>query len=219
MAAYFTLTLDTTAPTGASIKISSPTNNRTVTATLAATSATQMKLYGDIVSSTSSTTKITESAASWVSYATSASVILATGDGAHTVYAKFRDDVGNETSAVSAVVTLDTTAPTVTISSGPDYSTISTVSGYNVCTFSWSASEAIKAYKVCVVAANTSAQSAGTTIGTTNGSTNTSSSASVAANTTVTTTINGSDLMAASSGDGAKIIKVFVQDTGGNWSV
>lgn len=218
MASYFTLTLDTTAPTGGKITIASPTNNPSVTATLSASGATQMKLYGDIVSNASSSTKITESAASWVNYATSATVVLATGDGAKTVYAKFRDDVGNESAAVSAVVTLDTTAPVVTISTGPDYSTISEVLGFDTCAFSWSADEAIKAYKVCVVPANTSAQSAGIQIGTTNGSTNTSGAA-VAANTTVSTTIKASDLKAASSGDGAKIIKVFVQDTVGNWSV
>lgn len=218
MAAYFTLTLDTTAPTAPKITIASPTSNRTVTATLSASGATQMKLYGDIVSGTSSTTKITESAASWVSYATSTSIVLADGDGAKTVYVKFRDDVGNESTAASAVVTLDTAAPVVTISSGPDYSTISEVVGFDTCTFSWSVNEAIKAYKVCVVPANTSANGVGTAIGTTNGSTNMSGT-TVAANTTVTSSIKAADLKAASSGDGAKIIKVFVQDTVGNWSV
>lgn len=219
MAAYFTLTLDTTAPSGASIVIASPTNSRTVIATLSAIDATQMKLYGDIVSDTSSSTKITEDTANWVTYDTTASIVLTDEDGVKTVYAKFRDDVGNETIAVSAVVTLDTAAPVVTISTGPDYSTISEVSGFDTCTFSWSASEDFVEYKICVVPSNTSPQSVGTPIGSDNGSDNMSGIDEFTANQSITSSITGSDLKAASSGDGAKIIKVFVKDSTGNWSV
>lgn len=219
MAAYFTLTLDTTPPSGAKITIASPTNSREIIVTLTATGATQMKLYGDIVSNLSSTTKITESDASWVSYDVSAPVILESGDGAKTVYAKFRDDVGNESIAVSAVVALDTDAPVVVISSGPDYSTISEVSGFDTCTFSWSANEMFSEYKVCVVPASTSEQSVGTEIGMENGSVNMGGTGSFTANQTITSKINGKDLKAASNSDGAKIIKVFVKDAVGNWSI
>lgn len=219
MAAYFTLTLDTTAPTGAKITIASPTSTRNVVATLSANDATQMKLYGDIVSSTGSSTKITEATASWVSYATTADIVLADGDGAKTVYVKFRDSVGNETAAVSTIVTLDTTAPIVTISTGPDYTTISEIDGFDTCTFSWSASEAFVEYKVCVVPTNSSAHNAGTEIGITNGSENMKATGSFDESQTITSTIKGADLKAASSGDGAKIIKVFVKDATGNWSV
>lgn len=220
MASYFTLTLDTVAPSGANITISSPTNNRSPNATLAATDATQMKLWGDIVASTSSETKITENTASWETYATTKQVILASGNGAKTVYAKFRDAVGNESGAVSAVVTLDQTAPVVTISTGPDYSTISEVNGFNKSTFSWSANEAFVEYKICVVPQSTSPQSAGPTIGTTNGSSNLSGSGKTfPAATTITSIITATDLKTASSGDGAKIIKIFVKDAAGNWSV
>lgn len=219
MASYFTLTLDTTAPSGTSIKVPSLVNTRSVTATLAATGATQMKLWGDIVAGTSSSTAITEAAASWEAYATTRAVTLTSGDKAKTVYAKFRDAVGNESAAVSATVTLDMTAPAVTVSAGPDHATVSTVSGYEKSAFSWSADGDFVEYKVCVVPANTSVQSAGTVIGTTNGSENMAATGTFKAAQTVASTITGADLKAASSADGAKIIKIFVRDAAGNWSV
>ena len=218
MSAYFTLTLDTTAPSGAKITIPSPSASRSVTATLSATGATQMKLYGDIVSGTSSSTKITESAAEWETYAPSKAVTLASGDGVKTVYVKFRDAVGNETTAASATVTLDTKAPVVTVT-GPDVSTISKVSGFDECAFSFSADEAFVQYEVRVVPESGSAHTAGTVIGTANGSSNMSGSGSYAASQAISCVIKGADLEKASSGDGAKIIKVFVKDATGNWSV
>lgn len=217
MAAYFTLTLDTTAPSGCGIKIATPTNVRSVTATLSATGATQMKLWGGIVSG-SSATEITESGATWESYAATKALTLSTGDGTKTVYAKFRDAVGNESVTVSATVTLDTTAPVVTVT-GPDVSTISLVSGYNESAFSFTVSEAFVAYEVRVVTSNTSAHSVGTVIGTANGSVNMSGTGSWEKTSAISCVINGADLAAASSGDGAKIIKVFVKDSSGNWSV
>jgi hypothetical protein len=39
-----------------------------------------------------------------------------------------------------------------------------------------------------------------------------------AADASISCTINGADLETASSGDGAKIVKVFVKDASGNWS-
>lgn len=219
MASYFTLTLDTTAPTGGRITISSPTTERTVPVALLATDATQMKLWGDIVASTSSSTKITESTASWIGYHTSASVILSDGDGAKTVYVKFRDEVGNETGAISTVVVLDNTAPTAAISSGPDRSTISEVSGFDKCTFSWSVDEAFNEYKICIVPSNTSPHNVGTPIGITNGSSNMAATGSFNAGQAITSVITSADLRAASDSDGAKIIKIFVKDLVGNWSI
>ena len=126
MASYFTLTLDVTPPSNGSISIHSSTNTVNITATLSATGATQMKLYGDITNTVGGSA-ISEASASWVTYSVSKDIILTNGDGAKTVYVKYRDEVGNETSAYSASTVLDTAGPTVEVS-GPDVATISKVS-------------------------------------------------------------------------------------------
>lgn len=211
MAAFFTLKLDTLAPQNGSISIVSLTNTRSITVTVSATDATQMKFWGDIESAAN------ESAASWETYVSTKVLSLSGADGVKTVYVKFRDSVGNETTTYSATTNLDTTGAVVTIT-GPDVDTISKVNGYNVAAFSFSVDTAFVAWEVRVVPASESVHTAGTVIGTTNGSTNMSGEGG-AANTAINCTINGADLEAASSGDGAKIIKVFVKDAAGNWSV
>lgn len=217
MASYFQLTLDTTAPSGGSISLVAKTNVVNITATLAATGAAQMKLWGDICESAGGIA-ITESAASWVTFAASKSIILTSGDGSKTVYVKFRDSVGNETSAYSATTILDATGATVTIV-GPDVSTISKVSGFNISTFSFSADENFTEWTVRVVPNAASDHTAGTEIPSTGGSTNMHGTTATQADTPVTCKIYGADLETASAGDGAKVIKVFVLDTTGNWSV
>ena len=53
-----------------------------------------------------------------ITYATSASWTLTTGDGAKTVYVKFKDSAGNwSTAQISDQITLDTVAPQITITS------------------------------------------------------------------------------------------------------
>lgn len=217
MASYFNLTLDTTAPSGGSISLPQRTSSVNISATLSATGATYMKLWGDICA-TAGGAAITEQNASWVSYATAKAIILTSTDGTKTVYAKFKDDVGNESSAVNASVILDTTVPVVTIV-GPDVSKISKVTGFNVCAFSFSASEIITEWTVRVVPATSSLYTAGTEIPSTAGSTNMHGTTQTAADAAIECTINGADLETASSGDGAKIIKVFVKDVTGNWSI
>lgn len=217
MAAYFQLILDTTAPTGGSISLPASASSVNIAATLSATGATYMKLYGDICASAGGAA-IAEADASWVAYSQSADIILTSGDGTKTVYAKFKDDVGNVSAAVSASTVLDTSAPVVTIV-GPDVSTISKVSGYNVSAFSFSASEAFVEWTVRVVPSADSAHTAGTEIPTTGGSTNMHGTTATAASTPISCSIYGADLETASSGDGTKIVKVFVKDANGNWSV
>lgn len=216
MAAYFTLTLDTTAPSGGSISLPARSNSVHVTATLSATGANYMKLWGDICA-TEGGTAITEANASWVAYSASASIILTSTDGSKTVYVKFKDDVGNESASVNASTVLDTSGPVVTIV-GPDVAKISKVAGYNVSAFTFSANEAFDEWTVRVVPNTSSTHTAGTEIPTTGGSTNMHGTTQTAASTAVSCTIYGADLETASSGDGAKIIKVFVKDLTGNWS-
>ena len=130
MASFFKLTLDTLAPSGLSVSINSGATtctSRAVTLSVSVsdsdTTGYQIKIWGiDGVSA--------ESAASWETFTGSKSITLTDGDGLKTVYVKVRDDVGNETAAVSDSITLNTSVPVVTIV-GPDRSKISKVSGYN----------------------------------------------------------------------------------------
>lgn len=219
MASYFNLTLDTLAPAGLAATLNDGaiyTTTATVTLGLTltddVTTGYQMKIWGvDGVDD--------EASAAWETYTSSKSITLSAGDGLKTVYVKVRDDVGNETAAVSDSITLDTAVPAVTIT-GPDKSKISKVVGFNAAVISFLSDVAFEEYKVCVVPATNSLQSAGVVIPTTGGSENTSGTAGgYAADTNISVTINGTDLETASAGDGTKIIKVFVKNAAGTWSV
>lgn len=218
MASYFNLTLDTTAPSGLTLSINDGAMYATSTAVKLTiglddevTSGYQMKIWGiDGVTE--------EASASWETFAKTKSVNLTTGDGLKTVSIKVRDDVGNETSVVTDSITLDTTVPVVTIT-GPDKAKISKVTGFNKSIFSFMSDVEFAEYKVCVVPATLSTQEAGTLIPTDGGSSNTSGSeGSYPATTPITVTLMGADLETASSGDGVKVVKVFVKTAAGLWS-
>lgn len=220
MASFFNLVLDTLAPAGITLSINNGaeyTTKNAITLTIGCsdseTSGYQMKVWGDITDASS------EVEASWQTYTTSKSVTLTTGDGLKTVHIKVRDDVGNESSEVTDTINLNTVVPVVTIT-GPDKSRISKVANFDSSVFSFSVDSAFEEYKVCVVPSTNSQESAGTIIPTTGGSTNTSGTAgSYEANTPINVTIKGADLESASAGDGTKIIKVFVRNIAGTWSI
>lgn len=218
MASYFNLTLDTLAPQGLAVKLnngSQYTTSSSVTLSIsvsdASTAGYQMKVWG--IDGAAS-----EASAAWETFADSRSITLTEGDGLKTVYVRVRDDVYNETAAVTATITLDTSVPAVTII-GPDVSKISKTSPKDVATFSFTSDVAFTEYKVKVVPSKSSLQDAGVLIGTANGSTNMSATGTFKASTAITCKIYGKDLEAASSGDGEKIIKVFVKNALGTWSV
>lgn len=219
MASYFNLTLDTLAPDGLTLSINDGalyTTSATVTLSISmtdeASAGYQMKIWG--IEGVAD-----EGSATWETYATSKSVTLVTGDGLKTVSIKVRDDVGNESAVVTDTITLDTAVPAVSVT-GPDKSKISKVAGFNQSIFNFTSDVIFEEYKVCVVPANNSTQEAGTVIPTTAGSLNTSGSeGNYPASTNIQVTITGADLETASSGDGVKIIKVFVRNAAGTWSV
>jgi hypothetical protein len=226
MPSYFTLTLDTTGPANPSLSINAGASyataqlvDLTIGTSDGSTSGYQMKIWGNVDTSYDTNVQATEAASAWITFSASKQVKLSSGDGAKTVYVKLRDDVFNESSQASDSINLDTTRPVVTIS-GPDVSKISEVVGKDVASFSFTVDSVFTEYKVKVVASSGSAENTGTQIGTTNGSTNMSGTAgNYAASTAINCTIDASDLKAASAGDGAKVIKVFVKDAAGNWSV
>lgn len=218
MASYFNLVLDTLAPQGLTVKLnngSQYTTSKNVTLSISvsdtSTSGYQMKVWG--IDGASS-----EDSASWETFASTKSIALPTGDGLKTVYVKVRDDVCNETAAASANITLDTSVPAVTII-GPDVSRISKTAPKNVATFSFTSDVAFTEYKIKVVPSKSSLHDAGTLIRTANGSTNMNATGTFKASAAITCKIYGKDLEAASSGDGEKIIKVFVKNAHGTWSV
>lgn len=219
MASFFNLILDTLAPAGLALKLNNGATyatSNTVTASITLTDETktgyQMKIWG--VKSAAS-----EADASWETFAASKSIVLTDGDGLKTVHIKVRDDVGNETAAVTASITVNTAVPVVTIT-GPDKGRISKVSGFDTCAFSFVSDVDFEAYVVKVVPSTSSLNTAGTQIPTTDGSSNTSgSTGGYKKNTAIDVTIKGADLATASSGDGTKIIKVFVKNAAGTWSV
>lgn len=232
MANYFNLTLDTVAPVSPSLILAGGAgviNTQLITAKIGtsdtSTAGYTMKIWGslDLAQAksdglvSSSAEDITEQSAQWVTFAPSKQLKLASGNGSKTVYLKLRDDVYNVSAQVSKSIVLDTTAPVVTIT-GPDVAKISKQSGKNMCTFSFTVDSDITEYKVKVVTSTSATHTTGVAIGTVNGSTNMSGTV-VKADKAVTCTINGADLELASSGDGAKIIKVFAKDAAGNWSV
>ena len=217
MASYFNLILDTLAPSGITLTINDGAIYTTSTSVQlrigcsdSDTTGYQMKIWG-INGATS------ESQASWETFTTSKTVTLPSGDGLKTVYIKVRDDVYNESSAVSAQITVNTAIPTVTVSA-VDVTRISKVAPKNVCNFTFTADCDFVEYKVKVVPATTSTHDAGVTIATANGSTNMSATGTFTADTAISCSITGADLEKASSGDGSKIIKVFVKNTAGTWS-
>lgn len=219
MASYFNLTLDTTAPTGLTLSINdgalyatSAAVTLTIGVTDSVTTGYQMKIWGiDGVED--------EGSASWESFAATKSVNLTSGDGLKTVYVKVRDDVYNETAPVSDTITLNTAVPVVSIT-GPDVSRISKNAGKNQAIINFTADVIFDEYKVCVVPQNNSTQDAGTVIPTDGGSINTSGSdGDYPASENIQVTITGTDLETASSGDGVKIVKVFVRSQAGIWSV
>lgn len=218
MASYFNLVLDILAPQGLTIKLnngSQYTTSKSVTLGIVLTDAStvgyQMKVWGVNGAET-------EADATWETYASSKNITLLNNDGLKTVYVKVRDDVCNETAAASATITLDTSVPAVTII-GPDVSRISKTAPKNVATFSFTSDVAFTEYKIKVVPSKSSLHDAGTLIGTANGSTNMNATGTFKASAAITCKIYGKDLEAASSGDGEKIIKVFVKNAHGTWSV
>lgn len=218
MASYFNLTLDTLAPQGLTIKLNNGSQYTTSKAVQLAINVTdesadgyQMKVWGiDGIAK--------ESDAVWETLANVKDITLSTGDGLKTVYVKVRDDVYNETAVASTSITLDTSVPAVTII-GPDVSRISKTSPKDVATFSFTSDVAFTEYKIKVVPSKSSLHDAGTLIGTANGSTNMSATGTFKASTAISCKIYGKDLEIASSGDGEKIIKVFVKNSVGTWSV
>lgn len=224
MANFVTLTLDTTSPIGNGVALNGGSLfsavqlvNATISTTDTPTTGYQMKIFGNVDLAYNANIQATEETSTWITYNPTLQVKLSAGDGVKSVSVKLRDDVLNESVVATQTITLDTSIPVVTVSA-PDVAKISKVATKNTAVFTFSADSDFVAYTVrACEEASTHGQ--GTEIGTTGASINTSGSGAFPASTPITVTITGADLDEATEGDGAKIVKVFVQDTSGNWSV
>ena len=114
-------TIDSTAPMGSIIIAEGDTYKATtsVMLTLSATDATS-DVYQMVICNNP-----TFIGCSWESYSTSKNWTLTTGDGTKTVYVKYIDNATNESITYNDTITIDTTAPTGTISinAGSTYAT------------------------------------------------------------------------------------------------
>ncbi len=112
--------LDTAAPTG-SVSINGGDYTNSTTATLTLSASDSGGVTGYYISTSSSTPSA--SASGWVSitsstgYSGSVSYTLSSGDGNKTVYVWYKDVAGKVSSSASDSITLDTVAPTATITS------------------------------------------------------------------------------------------------------
>lgn len=232
MAASVTITLDTAAPGGVTITLAggaATVSTADITAAIASSDADltgyQMKIYGDVDDAfATSEYRALEANAPWISYAASKGIRLSATDGVKTVRVKLRDDVWNVSSEATDSVTLDTTIPVISVTSGPTPARISKQTSKRTSSFTWQSDIALQAWEVRLVANASDARGSGTLIGTTGGSTNVSGGA-LAATTGKTTQIDGADLETAGVNGNAAyngqagIVKVFGQSAAnGSWS-
>ncbi len=225
MANYFILTLDTTAPANPSVKLNSGSLyatqhliNLTIGTDDTDTAGYQMKIWGDVDPEDNVDIQTSEASSSWITYATNYQVKLAEQDGNKTIHIKVRDNVHNASAMVSSSILLDTEKPVVTVTE-PDVSVISKIDGKNIASFSFSCAKAFTEYKVKVVSSEGAAHDSGVIIGTSRGSTNMAGTGIFEEDTPINCQITGGDLEEAASGDGGKIIKVFVKDEADQWNV
>lgn len=225
MASYFNIILDTLGPSGVNVKINGDaiyTSSLDVTLTITVadedTTGYQMKIWGLGINGPSNADD-----AEWETYTETKSIALWGEDGLKTVYVKVRDDVGNESGIAEDTITLNTSVPKVTVS-GPDRAKISEVDGFNTAIINFMSDVPFIQYKVCGVTSVTTTESNGIQIGSANGSINISGEKTdgevFAADTNIEVSINASDLKVAAGGsDGVIIVKVFVKNEAGTWSV
>lgn len=225
MSSFFTLTLDITSPANPSISFQSGSHtpiqlvNVDISTSDIDTTNYEMKIWGNVDLTFDGDVQDTEVNSNWISYSILKQIKLSSGDGLKNVYLKIRDDVYNESIIVTDSITFDPTGPIVTITSGPDVTKVSKVVGKNACNFSWEGNEIFLEYKVKIVPNGGSLENEGTTIGTANGSLNMSGTGTFPASTPIDSKIIGDDLEIASPGDGIKVVKIFIKDQAGNWSI
>lgn len=224
----FTLSVDTTPPGSPQMFLNGGalfTASRDATVHLSssdylagAADVTSMKIWGDVDLSDNPNVQDTEITSAWVAFAVDTDIVLTVPIARKRIYARLRDSLGNESPVFGAYIDYDPGFPLVTVIVAPLVTRVSTVTGHDQSVFSWEANVAFVEYQVRVMPSTASPYYGGSVIGSTHGSVNVAGTGTFPADTPTQTTIVGADLVAASPGDGPKIIKVFVKDASGRWS-
>ena len=107
-----------------------------------------------------------------------------------------------------------TTPPTPNITAGPTKTRISRVAGQDSFTVDWQADEDFAHYQLRVVPSAGSTYVEGAQL-----ELDENPASGGTATTTYTATVTDDEMVAASATEGANLIKIFVQDLAGNWSV
>jgi hypothetical protein len=227
MPAYFQIQLDTTAPqgpvfelAGGAILVGTFTVPFVLTTTDDDKTGYTVKLWGDVDPAYNADIQATKATSAWIGYNTVNTLKLSGGDGAKTIYAVIRDDVGNETAELSDVVTVDVSVPVVTITVDPDLTKISKVAPWAETNFTFEVNSDISGWKVKAVDDPGATHDQGYEILDAGGSDNTFEPGTpLAANVPKVVKLTGADLQTAVGVDGPYYIKVFAQEAGsGLWS-
>lgn len=224
MANFINIMLDTTAPSNPYVNINGGatfSNSQLVSISIGTTdedtTGYQIKIWGNVDGAYDTNIQTAEGTSQWISYTDSKQIKLSSGDGNKQISVRIRDDVYNESSVAQDNISLNTAIPTVNVGA-PDRNKISKNAQKNTLSFTFSGVEQFEEYKVKIVSSTGAVESSGILLGTANGSSNTSGNAG-GYNSPITVTVTGQDLELASSGDGNKIIKVFIKNSAGTWSV
>jgi hypothetical protein len=226
MANFVNITLDTQAPAsptvlieGGSVYATNQLVNLAISTSDGITTGYQMLIWGDVDPTYNASINTVEGTSVWTAYSTTPQIKLSAADGAKTINVRIRDDVHNPSSVASDSITLDTTIAVVT-TAAPDLSKISKMPTKNSSSFTFTSNEAFTEYKVKLVGATGAAENTGTLIPTTGGSTGTSGTGTYTSGQVMSVTIKGADLETAGAAiNTPSIIKVFVKDLAGIWSV
>jgi hypothetical protein len=226
MVNYIEVYLDTTAPATPTLSLdggSAFASDLLVDCTIGTpdgdTTGYSMKIWGTVDPAYDSTVQATEEASEWITYSTAKQIKITETNGTKTINVRIRDSVNNVSGSTLDTIAYDSTKPVITTSL-PDVPRISTTTDKNKVNFTFQVDTPFIEYRVKVVNSAGVEEVAGTQILTTNGSINTSGIGTF--DTTITpinVTVYGLDLQTASSGDGNKIIKVFVREyEGAEWT-
>src|SRR3990167_5355960 len=128
----YIFTLSSTVPGGSLSINSGAAYTKSTAATLNLSATDNVGVTGYYLSTSSTTPSVTAtgwtSVTSTASYSASVSYTLSSGDGSKTVYVWYKDAAGNVSATASDSITLDTTAPAITITTPTSNSTYSTTS-------------------------------------------------------------------------------------------
>lgn len=228
MSASFLLTLDTQPPADPTLVINggAPFTGQTEVLVTLSTADYQaghrdvksVRLWGDVDPSADPSVQVAERDSAWQDFRENVVVRLSPGPGRKYIKARLVDDVCNETVEFCGFIDLDIALPVVEITTAVDRSRISKVAPCNTSLFVWQAHSDFVAFEVRVVPSVASPHTAGVRIPTMSGSSGTQGVGAFSGRTPMVTTVNGADLEAASPGDGAKHVKVFIRDREGRWS-